>query len=195
MHTDTAMCWVLYLSWTLFDTRQIRMCLLMWDHNHRAAQQVDAQPAPAEHVGICLPKYVHFTHQHGVKHHSVTFQVLLADHALIAAWPCSFASKCLGMVTLTRLVPFAGLENDLYERQISGYLPTAEVAFVDEIFKANSAILNALLTLLNERLFDNGSNRIEVPLLCLVRLSEYTSVLSSSMQSCLMFALKQTPGH
>ena len=42
------------------------------------------------------------------------------------------------------------------------------MAFIDEIFKANSAILNALLTLLNERLFDNGSQRLEVPLLCLV---------------------------
>lgn len=61
-----------------------------------------------------------------------------------------------------------GLENDLYVRQIDGYLPTAEVAFVDEIFKANSAILNALLTLLNERLFDNGNKRFPVPLLCLV---------------------------
>ncbi len=54
-------------------------------------------------------------------------------------------------------------------RKIEGYLPTAEVAFIDEIFKANSAILNALLTLLNERLFDNGFRRISVPLLCLVR--------------------------
>jgi MoxR-like ATPase len=61
-----------------------------------------------------------------------------------------------------------GLEEDRYQRQIDGYLPTAQVAFVDEIFKANSAILNALLTLLNERLFDNGSDRIKVPLLCLV---------------------------
>ncbi|KAL6772366.1 hypothetical protein ACKKBG_A29945 [Auxenochlorella protothecoides x Auxenochlorella symbiontica] len=61
-----------------------------------------------------------------------------------------------------------GLENDLYERQTSGYLPTAEVAFIDEVFKANSAILNALLTILNERLFSNGSARLEVPLLCLV---------------------------
>jgi len=61
-----------------------------------------------------------------------------------------------------------GLENDKYVRQIEGYLPTANVAFVDEIFKANSAILNSLLTILNERLFDNGSERIEVPLLCLV---------------------------
>lgn len=64
----------------------------------------------------------------------------------------------------------AGLENDLYVRKTDGYLPTAEVAFIDEIFKANSAILNALLTLLNERMFDNGNERLDVPLLCLVRL-------------------------
>ena len=64
----------------------------------------------------------------------------------------------------------AGLENDEYTRKTDGYLPTAEVAFIDEIFKANSAILNALLTLLNERLFDNGNQRLEVPLLCLVSL-------------------------
>jgi MoxR-like ATPase len=61
-----------------------------------------------------------------------------------------------------------GLENDEYVRQTEGYLPTAEVAFVDEIFKANSAILNALLTLLNERLFDNGHQRLNAPLMCLV---------------------------
>ena len=34
------------------------------------------------------------------------------------------------------------------------------------MFKANSAILNCLLTLLNERVFDNGDTRIEVPLKC-----------------------------
>ena len=61
-----------------------------------------------------------------------------------------------------------GLERDEYNRKTEGYLPTAEVAFIDEIFKANSAILNALLTLLNERLFDNGAERLPVPLLCLV---------------------------
>ena len=61
-------------------------------------------------------------------------------------------------------------------RQINGYLPTSEVAFVDEIFKANSAILNALLTLLNERLFDNGNQRLPVPLLCLVRCASALSL-------------------
>ena len=61
------------------------------------------------------------------------------------------------------------LEEDQYVRQTDGYLPDAAVAFIDEIFKANSAILNTLLTILNERLFDNGSQRSRVPLLCLVR--------------------------
>ena len=60
------------------------------------------------------------------------------------------------------------LEEDVYLRQTRGYLPEADVAFVDEIFKANSAILNSLLTLLNERLFDNGATRHTVPLTCLV---------------------------
>jgi hypothetical protein len=45
---------------------------------------------------------------------------------------------------------------------------TLAPAHLSHFSQANSAILNALLTLLNERLFDNGSERIEVPLLCLV---------------------------
>ncbi|MGA8513216.1 MAG: AAA family ATPase, partial [Burkholderiaceae bacterium] len=60
------------------------------------------------------------------------------------------------------------LEQDRYERLTDGFLPTAQVAFLDEVFKANSAILNALLTLLNEREFDNGSGRLQVPLISVV---------------------------
>jgi MoxR-like ATPase len=60
------------------------------------------------------------------------------------------------------------LEEDKYQRQTDGYLPTATVAFLDEIFKANSAILNALLTLLNEREFDNGTQRVKTPLVSVV---------------------------
>lgn len=57
------------------------------------------------------------------------------------------------------------LEQDRYERHTAGFLPDASIAFIDEVFKANSAILNALLTLLNEREFDNGAGRQRCPLI------------------------------
>jgi MoxR-like ATPase len=63
------------------------------------------------------------------------------------------------------------LEHDRYERLIDGFLPTAGIAFLDEVFKANSAILNALLTLLNEREFDNGTERFATPLVAVVAAS------------------------
>ncbi|WP_207063398.1 AAA family ATPase [Motiliproteus sp. SC1-56] len=63
------------------------------------------------------------------------------------------------------------LEEDRYHRLTDGYLPSASVAFIDEIFKANSAILNSLLTVLNERKFDNGINRNEIDLISVVAAS------------------------
>jgi MoxR-like ATPase len=62
----------------------------------------------------------------------------------------------------------SALEQDRYERQTAGFLPQAEIAFIDEVFKANSAILNALLTLLNEREFDNGAERVPCPLISVI---------------------------
>ena len=60
------------------------------------------------------------------------------------------------------------LERDEYRRLTEGYLPTASIGFIDEVFKANSAILNALLTLLNEREFDNGTQRLATPLVSVI---------------------------
>ena len=61
-------------------------------------------------------------------------------------------------------VSFSGLKSDKFERVTTGKLPEAEVAFLDEIFKANSSILNALLTALNEGLFFNGTGTTKIPL-------------------------------
>ncbi|MBT9132465.1 MAG: ATPase RavA [Syntrophomonadaceae bacterium] len=61
-------------------------------------------------------------------------------------------------------VSLKALENDSYTRVTTGKLPEARVAFLDEIFKANSAILNSLLGILNERLFFNNGTPTQVPL-------------------------------
>ncbi|MEC0232531.1 AAA family ATPase [Paenibacillus alba] len=63
------------------------------------------------------------------------------------------------------------LKNDEYIRLTDGYLPSARFAFLDEIFKANSAILNSLLSVLNERIFFNGRQKQPSPLLFLMAAS------------------------
>ncbi len=63
------------------------------------------------------------------------------------------------------------LKADRFKRNTAGYLPTVQIAFLDEIFKASSSILNSLLTILNERVFHNGSEPQKVPLLSLISAS------------------------
>ncbi|HDR1258167.1 TPA: AAA family ATPase, partial [Pasteurella multocida] len=63
------------------------------------------------------------------------------------------------------------LKADRYIRQIEGYLPTADFAFLDEIWKSSPAILNNLLTIINEHIFKNGNERIDVPLKSLISAS------------------------
>lgn len=68
-------------------------------------------------------------------------------------------------------VSIKALKEDRYIRQIQGYLPTADFAFLDEIWKASPAILNNLLTIINEHIFKNGDERIDVPLKALISAS------------------------
>ncbi|MCX7068034.1 MAG: AAA family ATPase [Methylococcales bacterium] len=63
------------------------------------------------------------------------------------------------------------LKADRFKRNTAGYLPSVKIAFLDEIFKASSSILNALLTILNERLYHNGATAQKVPLQALIAAS------------------------
>src|ERR1700755_3132700 len=64
-------------------------------------------------------------------------------------------------------VDIAAFREGRYTRRLENMLPTAEIVFLDEIFKSNSAILNSLLHVINERKFQNGPEVVQVPLISL----------------------------
>lgn len=71
----------------------------------------------------------------------------------------STPDEIFGPVSISKLK-----DEDTYERLVEGYLPTADVVFLDEIWEAGPSIQNALLTVLNEKLFHNGNHELRLPL-------------------------------
>jgi MoxR-like ATPase len=56
------------------------------------------------------------------------------------------------------------LREGVVHTETSGMLPEAELAFLDEVFRGSTAILNTLLGILNERVFRRGHTTLRVPL-------------------------------
>lgn len=78
-------------------------------------------------------------------------------------------------------ISLEAFKNEEYRHNTTGYLPEAQVAFLDEIWKASSAILNNLLQIINEGTYTNGNVTAKVPLKIVVAASnEYPSMGASS---------------
>ena len=76
-----------------------------------------------------------------------------------------------GNISLKALNGEGESRKEEYRRLTENMLPEADIAFLDEIWKASPAILNTLLTIVNERTFHNGSKVQDVPLKALLAAS------------------------
>jgi MoxR-like ATPase len=100
--------------------------------------------------------------------------------------PTTDPSELFGPVAISKLL------EDEYTRDVDGYLPSANIAFLDELFRGSSSVLNSLLTILNERTFNNGKEIIETPLQSIVAATNSFPSEESLQAFCDRFLFRPT---
>jgi MoxR-like ATPase len=100
--------------------------------------------------------------------------------------PTTDPSELYGPVAVSKLL------KDEYTRDTSGYLPDCNVAFLDELFRGSSAVLNSLLQILNERTFNNGSKAIDTEIQSIVAATNSFPTEESLQAFCDRFLFRPT---
>src|SRR3982751_2002758 len=148
-----------------------------------------SQAAPANQLPVRLAQLARTLESRFLGKDEVIRLLLIAvvagEHAVIVGPPGTAKSALIRMFArllqanyfeylLTRFtepnelfgpVDIAAFREGRYQRRVEGMLPSSEIVFLDEIFKSNSAILNSLLTLLNERRYTTGGVVLKAALL------------------------------
>lgn len=80
-------------------------------------------------------------------------------------------------------ISITDLQNGIYRRLTTNYLPSADIVFLDEIWKAGPSIQNTLLTIINEKIFRNAGKDYKVPLKLLISASNELPEVNQGLEA------------